>query len=455
VLSNVQARPQIAWDTDFDGKFDVSRTFEGFLTRVAAGASYQARAHNYWRIDRNAPAFVGVTPAQAGAGSVLPLPYHDFLDGFAAGYPRTWLDPNNAYLFAKYLPQSLLDSPSTPQDLLTQSHINEDITSGYAVAYFRGELGSIPFTGNIGVRVSSTDQKVFGYTNQVVNGVLVANPVRYDKTYTDWLPSFNVKFDLTDRLILRVAANKAISRPSLNVLAPGLSLHADLPQASGGNPDIDPFRAKNYDASLEWYFNRFGKLSVAGFVKDFSSYITTAQSQLTVPGSKFGTYLLTAPQNGGSARMTGIEIGYQQRFTFLPEPFDGLGAEASYTYVHQDSEFTSGTRKVKDSFIGVSPASYNIVGFYEKGPFAARIGWFWRDHYVAVIGPSNGTDEIFDAFGSLDGTVSYAVTPRLTLTAEAINITDNSVYSYASIKARPQEIFHYGRTFAVSARYGF
>lgn len=455
VLSNVQARPQVAWDTDFGLKLDAARTFTGFITRVAAGVSFEQREHDYWRIDRNAPTFVGVTPALAGAGSVNPLPYSDFLDGFASGYPRTWLNPNNSLLFAKYLPQALLETPPTPQDLLTQSHFNEDITSGYAVASFRGDAGSIGYSGNVGLRVSSTDQSIFGYSNQVVSGVLVATPVRYEKTYTDVLPSFNVKFDLTDKLVLRLAASKAISRASLNVLAPGLSLAADIPNAGGGNPEVEPFRSKNYDVSLEWYFDRFGKLSAAGFIKDFDSYITTAQSQLTVPGSKFGTYQLTAPQNGGKAKLTGLEFGYQQRFAFLPQPFDGLGVEASYTYVSQDSEFKSGTRLVQDSILGVSPVSYNVVGFYEKGPIAARLGWFWRDHYVARIGPSNGTDEIFDAFGSLDGTVSYAVTPQLGVTFEGINLLDEAVYSYATIKARPQEIFHYGRTFTAAVRYRF
>ena len=133
----------------------------------------------------------------------------------------------------------------------------------------------------------------------------------------------------------------------------------------------------------------------------------------------------------------------------------GLGAEASYTYVSQRSRFTTGNRLVTNSLTGVSPASYNVVGFYEKGPIAARLGYFWRDHYLARLGPANGTDEIFDAFGSLDGSFSYAFGRRLTLTASALNIADSSVYSYASVKSRPQEIFHYGRTVSVGARYVF
>jgi outer membrane receptor protein involved in Fe transport len=77
------------------------------------------------------------------------------------------------------------------------------------------------------------------------------------------------------------------------------------------------------------------------------------------------------------------------------------------------------------------------------------VGYFWRDHYLARLGPSNGTDEIFDSFGSVDGSLSYKVNPHFTVTAEALNIADASVYTYASVKSRPQEIFHYGRTFTL------
>jgi outer membrane receptor protein involved in Fe transport len=104
---------------------------------------------------------------------------------------------------------------------------------------------------------------------------------------------------------------------------------------------------------------------------------------------------------------------------------------------------------VTDSLIGVSPASYNLVGFYEKGPISTRLGYFWRGHYLARLGPATGTDEIFDSFGSLDGSISYTVKPNITVTAEALNLADSSVYTYATVNSRPQEIFHYGRTFSL------
>ncbi|MDP9009496.1 MAG: TonB-dependent receptor [Pseudomonadota bacterium] len=443
-IGSLQARPQDAFDTDLETKFDVSRKLDGLITGLAAGVSNQRREHDYYRIDRNSPTFNNVSPAAAGPGSVLPLPYNNFLSGFASGYVTNWLDPNNAYLFSKYFDPNLLKTPPTALDLATQSHLNEQIDAIYGMASFGGTLGATPISGNIGVRVASTKQISSGYA--VANGVATA--VSFKKDYTDVLPSLNIEAKLRDDLIARFGASRAITRPNLSDIAPGLILATDINNASGGNPNLDPFRSKDLDLSLEWYFNSFGKLTGAGFWKDFDSYETAATTSEVIQDSKYGTYNVTTVVNGGTAKLTGLEMGYQQILGFLPNPLDGLGFEASYTYVSQSSSFTTGNRTVKNSLIGVSPSSYNVVGFYEKGPLAARVGYFWRNHYLARLGPANGSDEIFDAFGSVDGSLSYAITPHLTVTAEALNLADASVYSYASVKSRPQEIFHYGRTFS-------
>jgi iron complex outermembrane receptor protein len=444
-LGSVQARPEDVFDTDLETKLDVSRKLEGPITKLAAGISRQRREHDYYRIDRNSPTFINVSPAGAGSGSVLPLPYTDFLSGFAGGYPTRWLDPNNAYLFSKYFDPNLLNTPPTALDLGTQSHLNEDIDSVYGMVSIGGTLGVIPFSGNVGVRVARTKQTSSGYA--VSNGA--ATPVAFRKDYTDVLPSLNITAHLRDDLLARFGASRAITRPNLGDIAPGLTLANDINNAGGGNPDLDPFRSKNLDLSVEWYFNRFGSLTGAAFWKNFDSYETTATTVVEIPGSKFGTYNLTSVVNGGTAKLSGLEAGYQQFLSFLPGPLAGLGIEASYTRVWQDSSFTTGTRTVTDSLIGVSPASYNVVGFYERGPLTSRLGYFWRDHYLARLGPANGTDEIFDSFGSLDGSISYAIGPHFTVTAEALNLADSSVYTYASVKSRPQEIFHYGRTFSL------
>src|SRR3546814_12251115 len=72
-----------------------------------------------------------------------------------------------------------------------------------------------------------------------------------------------------------------MARPLLNNLAPIITdlTTPSLPGAIGsltiGNPKVSPFRATNYDLSVEWYFAPGGLLSAAYFFKDVSNYPQT------------------------------------------------------------------------------------------------------------------------------------------------------------------------------------
>ena len=60
--------------------------------------------------------------------------------------------------------------------------------------------------------------------------------------------------------------------------APSLPNPPLVPQrivASGGNPDLEPFRATAFDISVEKYFGTKGYVSVAAFYKDISTYVLT------------------------------------------------------------------------------------------------------------------------------------------------------------------------------------
>src|SRR5690606_5646265 len=124
------------------------------------------------------------------------------------------------------------------------------------------------------------------------------------------------------------------------------------------------------------------------------------------------TYLVTQPVNVGSAKIQGFEIGYSQFFDTLPEPFDGLGIQANYTYIDSTTKIplsvdssnpdqliapidTDGRMYVGElPYEGLSKHAYNLVGMFEKGPLSIRLAWSWRDEYLMSIGPNgfNGTD---------------------------------------------------------------
>ena len=126
--------------------------------------------------------------------------------------------------------------------------VSEKIGAGYALGDIDTNLFGAPLRGEVGVRVAQTKQVSSGHAD---NGT-AALPVRFEKTYTDVLPTANFALELTETLQARVAAAKVITRPSLADLAPRLTLNSGtLLTAVGGNPLLKPFEAWQYDATLE------------------------------------------------------------------------------------------------------------------------------------------------------------------------------------------------------------
>jgi iron complex outermembrane recepter protein len=87
------------------------------------------------------------------------------------------------------------------------------------------------------------------------------------------------------------------------------------------------------------------------------------------------------PENGGTAILRGVEVGYQQAFTFLPEPFDDFGAILNFTYADASQlVLTQGQPAVQLS--GVSKNTHNVIGVYQSARFGARVAYNYRSTYV-------------------------------------------------------------------------
>lgn len=152
-----------------------------------------------------------------------------------------------------------------------------------------------------------------------------------------------------------------LTRPNVTDTAPRITVSTDAPTASGGNPQLVPFLATQFDGSLEWYFAPSGMLSGAIFYKAMDDYITQSNTEINIPGR--GIVRLSSSVNGGNAKVYGAEAAYSQVFTFLPAPFDGFGVQGSYTHTEVKADYTAGSRTIKDQLIGLSKNSFNLVGF--------------------------------------------------------------------------------------------
>lgn len=179
---------------------------------------------------------------------------------------------------------------------------------------------------------------------------------------------------------MRLAASKVITRPSLADLAPRLTINSNptILTAVGGNPELRPFEAWQYDGTVEWYFAPGSALIGGAFYKNITTFfyknITTFVFQQT---RNFDLdrqiYRLTAPQNSGNAYVAGVEIAYQQLFKMLPAPFDGLGVQANYTHTASQGTYAlSNGMTFRDDLTEGAADSFNLTAFYENGPIGAR-----------------------------------------------------------------------------------
>jgi len=413
----IEWRVNDATDDETALQFDAERPVSlGPVSRVQFGVKFRERSRAYNRADINYT--TNLTGKFFGADYFDPFPVSDFLGGVAGSLPSSWAMPDPAAFWALRDPNQ---KGTARADQRNSYRVSEKIGAGYALGDIDTSLFGAALRGQVGVRVAQTKQVSSGHAD---NGS-AALPVRFEKTYTDVLPTANFALELTDTLQARVAAAKVITRPSLADLAPRLTLNSGTQlTAVGGNPLLKPFEAWQYDATLEWYFAPGSALIGGAFYKDITTFVYSQNTNIVVDGQ---TYVLTSPTNGGKATIKGVELAYQHLFKRLPAPFDGLGFLANYTYTDTEATYSP---TLKDEMVNVAKNSFNLTAFYEKDRFAARASYSWVDDVLQDVGGA-GLSALNDkAFGSLDASVSYKITPRITAAIEGQNLTKASQWQF-------------------------
>ena len=373
-------------------------------------------------------------------GSFRSGPYMSQYSANFFGQRMTFLSANLGSLFAKVPLSTLLASTPLTENLASTYSVKEDSYAGYVRLDFR--VPNSKLIGNIGFRMVNTRQTSSGYSpdlnditfNQQGAQTLIPNvrSIAVGQSYNNFLPNLNLTYAFAPDILLRFAAARTMTRSDLSQLAPNTTVDANVKSISAGNPTLTPYTATQFDLSLEWYLNKGGLLSTALFYKDVKNFIQNASfsETLNVTQLQGGTIPITfsvlEPENGGTAILRGVEVGYQQAFTFLPEPFDDFGALLNFTYVDASQlVVTQGQPSVPLS--GVSKDTFNFIGFYESARFGARVAYNYRSTYVVDPLSYFGDGDFRKAYGQLDVSATYHVISNFDLTVEALNVTNNAL----------------------------
>jgi iron complex outermembrane receptor protein len=458
---------------DKAGRIDAEYKFDGsILQSIKAGFRYADRTNRY---SDTGYRYTGLATVPTDLETV---DLGDFFHGNADLFGNALFFSRNSTLDYDKT-RAELGITTTPSFLPSSTNTESQKTySGYVVGFFKADNLPLPIDGNIGVRLIRTQVAVSGYYQQTdlitaadgitqSTGATTFNPITSSRDYTSVLPSLNLRAHLTDKLQLRVAASKNVSRPDFDQLNPTLTItepgRAQILQehdVTGGNPTLKQMKSNNFDASLEWYFARTGSLTVAGFYKDISDYIQTGIStrNVTFTDGVTAAYNVTSYSNVGKAKVKGAEVAYQQFFDFLPGLLSGLGAQANFTFVDSKAPSPATAGPVTQVALeGLSEYNYNLVGIYEHGIISARAAYNWRSKFlVTTSGNGTGNLPVFqNAAGQFDASITANITPHFSLTLNGVNLTNTIRSTYYGIPTRPRDSIMNDRQITGVARITF
>ena len=337
------------------------------------------------------------------------------------------------------------------------------------------EWGSVGVRGNVGVQVINTDQSSSSaYVDNASSGAVKA--VTNGKTYTDVLPSMNLAFNLADGQTVRVAAAQQIARARIDQLRSSFEFNVDTttrrPSASGGNAQLDPWRANAFDISYEKYFGTKAYFAAAAYYKELKTYIY--EEGRTMDFSKFtpGTIAITnmgqytAPYNGNGGSMRGIELSASLPLSMLTPALDGFGISASTSY--NDSAirvptngFNSSTVGTDTPLPGLSKNVSNLTVYYEKGGWSTRVSQRSRSEFIGEIGNFAGDRSLRWVNGEkvVDFQIGYnfneGAMKGLGLVLQVNNLTDSPYSTYADAPDHPLEYMKFGTTYLFGLNYKF
>jgi iron complex outermembrane recepter protein len=452
----------------------------GVISDIDVGLNYADRSKQKRQPEGNIN--VG---AQGDTAIAADLQYGLVNLGFAGlGSIPSWNVPGAVARYMTFEPSAT----AFPYLVAKSWDVEEKTTTAFLKGNIDTDWGGINVRGNVGLQIQSTKQSSTAV--QLTNGG-TPQSVTGGKTDTDVLPSLNLAFGLGNDQTLRVALAKQIARPRVDQLRASIEVGvSDGPDtgglrtvgASGGNPELDPWRATALDVSYEKYFGTKAYVAAAFFYKDLSSYIYTQPianfdfSQFVAgipenpafPGvgiATRGTY--SAPANGKGGKLQGLELTASLPFDLFMPALKGFGVVASASFNDssikiRDPESSSSVGGDNIELPGLSKSVFNLTAYYENGGFEARISQRRRSDFIGEIGNFNGNRTLRYVVGEniVDAQVGYNFTEGslkgLGLLFQVNNLGDAAYRTYfAGNKDRPLEYSKWGRSYLVGANYKF
>lgn len=356
--------------------------------------------------------------------------------------------------------------------------VREKVTTAFTKLNIDSTLAGIPVRGNVGLQYVRTDQSSTAYSVDRDGGGSDADrpvtTVTAGKVYHDVLPSANLGLEFDHQQNVRLAVSKVMARPTLNDLRAsngfGVDTTKNVYSGGGGNPRLDPFRAKAVDVSYEKYFDKKGYVAAALFYKKLDSYIVN----LTNAGFDFTPYLgqtnvplptpigdFTQPTNGSGGYIKGVELSASLPLGLAHRWLDGFGVYANYANTASSLNLPDTTDGGEGNMPlpGLSRVTAGLTLYYEAHGFSARVAQRYRSRFVGDIQTSEGDRQATYIQGEkiVDLQLGYEFRSGwlkgASLLLQMNNLTDTEFVRYRKVETNIVEQTRYGRTLLLGVNY--
>jgi iron complex outermembrane receptor protein len=365
-LTSVNSMPMNAFDQVKEMRANVSRRFSILNNpvgvKIGGSINDQIRDIDYTTISFNYLGADGI--ANSGDEGMS-----GFVDrassGTSPGYGRPgpqWPDSFGIYNSWKNNPRAWTQTPTQAGDTIRNAAVrspwlHEKITAGYAMADGKFLRNRLRLVGGVRYELTEDEGRAVKQDNSAafqkdaqgrpirVNGAFVRRPeagaassgdearlthqyrASYGaRDYDYYFPSVHATYNLTDNIQLRAAFARTMGRPNISDTVPTLTISDDAtfdPSAPSGfpgtiqasNSNLNPWTAKNYDYSAEYYLPRNGVVMFNWYKKDISNFFgtldRTADAALVEDlgiGSQYVGYRYRTRINIGDAMIKGWEF---------------------------------------------------------------------------------------------------------------------------------------------------
>lgn len=353
-------------------------------------------------------------------------------------------------------------------------------------------LGDVPVRGNVGVQVahtseSSDGQRVSAGTSNTGSSVVTLVPVSGGTSYTRWLPSANLVFEFTPSTDLRLGASRVLARPRMDQMSASLSISGNISHlqstdpnqayfsASGGNPELLPSMANNFNVSLEHYFSDnqgymalstyYLKLSDyinpnAAFLYDFAPFVNaflSAEQQQQLGTTKG---IVSGPTNDGHGNVRGLQGTVNLPFKMLTPMLDGFGAILTGDYTKSSVVYAGNPQAI--TVPGLSKWVANGTLYYQHNGFEARLSDSHRTSFLGEVQGISATRILQTIQGGsiYDAQISYTIPngrfKGLTFLLQGSNLTNKRFVTFQNNDPRQVLTWEeYGRRYELGVSYKF